>query len=99
MEARAAVALAKYQVRDIFAEDGISDLTLEEVDYDNASGHWLITVGFLRPKQAETGIRNESLATLQSLISRGDRELKVVRIDVGSERVLSIKNRELEPAS
>ncbi len=41
-------AIAKQYVADLFADEGITDLGLEEVEHDDVRGGWLITLGFSR---------------------------------------------------
>jgi hypothetical protein len=49
MEVRDAVHLAKMWVADVLKEEGMTNLGLEEVDFDDDNQRWLITVGFSRP--------------------------------------------------
>ena len=49
MDVKTAISLAKQQISDIFAEEDIKNLGLEEVDYDEAEHAWRITIGFPRP--------------------------------------------------
>ncbi|HTM96525.1 MAG TPA: hypothetical protein VL100_12015, partial [Croceibacterium sp.] len=44
-----AVSLAKSYVEDLFADEGIAEIGLEEVEFDDASRTWRVTVGFARP--------------------------------------------------
>ncbi|HEX3952712.1 MAG TPA: hypothetical protein VHW90_04005, partial [Stellaceae bacterium] len=49
MQIKEAVSLAKQYIREVFSEENIDHLGLEEIEYDDQSGTWLITVGFSRP--------------------------------------------------
>ena len=49
MDAKAAVVPAKQRIADLFAEEGIKNLGLEEIDYDDAQQAWRVTIGFSRP--------------------------------------------------
>jgi hypothetical protein len=49
MNVREAVATAKEYVSELFANEGLSDVGLEEVSLDEQTGHWLVTIGFARP--------------------------------------------------
>ena len=48
MDVKQAVAAAKQHVAELFANEGVAELGLEEVDFDEAREEWLITVGFAR---------------------------------------------------
>jgi hypothetical protein len=84
MDAHTAVELAKNHITDLFGQEGLSNLGLEEVEYDDAREQWLITVGFSR-----------SWDNQGALASTGyiKRTYKVVTIDKDG-KALSVKNRE-----
>lgn len=86
MDVREAVALAKRYVGEVFADEPISDLGLEEVEFDDSSGTWLVTIGFWRQWQNPSGLAG-------SLLPR-KRDYKVVRISDSDKRMISVKNRE-----
>jgi hypothetical protein len=88
MDLKEAIALAKQHIQDVFAEERIGDLGLEEVEFDEASQNWLITVGFSRPW--DTG----RIAGMPSQMFPSKRDFKVVKISDNTQKVLSIKNRE-----
>ncbi len=87
MNVKEAVARAREYVLDLFSEDGISNLALEEIEFDEGSGEWRITLGFSRPWEHPLG---GSLMTHQPR-----RSYKLVRIADQSGAVLSVKNREM----
>lgn len=89
MNVKEAVAQAKAHILDLFAEENLTNVGLEEVEYEDQSGEWIITIGFSRPWDAP---RN-TLAVLAA--GTGPRRAyKVVRISNNSGQVLSVKNRE-----
>ena len=49
MEVKEAVQTAKVYLLDIFEDEDISDLGLEEVMFDEPSSTWKVTLGFSRP--------------------------------------------------
>ena len=65
---------------------------LEEVEFDDESGQWLITIGFSRPwdrpKTQSAALREDPLK----------RSYKVVRIDDADGSVISLKDRILTAA-
>src|SRR5688572_25894281 len=93
MEVKDAVRLAKTHIVDLFGDEGVSNLGLEEVLYDDTEAIWRVTVGFSRPWDRAYG------GITASLVSAGfdpgpRRSYKVVEIRDDSGRVLSVKNRE-----
>ena len=48
MDAKQAVQIAKKHVVEIFSEEPIENVGLEEVEFDAIKGVWAITVGFSR---------------------------------------------------
>ena len=85
MDVREAVALAKKYVTEVFVDEPISDLGLEEVEFDDSSQTWLVTIGFWRQWQNPGGIA--------ALVPR-KRDYKVVRISDTDQKMISVKNRE-----
>lgn len=49
MDAKEATQIAVRYVAELFANEAIGDLGLEEVEYDGNAGEWAVTVGFSRP--------------------------------------------------
>jgi len=88
MNVRQAVAIAKKSLAEIFSEEAISNLGLEEVEFDEPSGAWSVTLGFSRPWDLSKG-------AVAAIVGQGRREYKIVRIDDTTEKLLSIKNREI----
>lgn len=86
LEVKQAVDIAKRYVADLFADEGVVNLGLEEIDYDEDHEVWRITLGFSR-------VRDLSGHELNHVFATSRRDYKVVSID-HSGRVLSVKNRE-----
>jgi hypothetical protein len=93
MDVKEAVVTAKQYVADLFADEGVANLGLEEVEYDSADDIWNITVGFSRPQTV-------SLGALSALVAvgiekpLGPRMYKTVRVNSRNKSVISVKNRE-----
>lgn len=87
MDVKEAVITARGYVADMFADDDVSNLGLEEVERDEPSGVWRVTVGFSRPWDRPSG-----LGTL-TMFPRTQRAFKVVSVN-DNGKVLSVKNRE-----
>lgn len=90
MQVKEAVALARQYINDIFADEQIDGLRLEEVELDDETGIWSVTIGFSRPWDEAAGPFAVKLAGL----APRRRDYKVVRIADRDNRMLSVKNRE-----
>ena len=89
MDVREAVALARKYLQEVFAEEKIVNLGLEEVEYDDAQHRWSITLGFSRPWDD-----NSQGRVAVMLGTPMKREYKVVKIDDRDKKGIAIKNRE-----
>ena len=87
MDAKEAVGTAREYVFDLFQAEQLLNVALEEVDFDDLSNDWKITIGFSR-----TWEQNTSVATMFG-DKRPARAYKVVRINDNSGKVKSIKDR------
>jgi hypothetical protein len=85
MDVKQAVTLAKQYVVDVFDGEPITNLGLEEVEFDDHTGVWSVTIGF---SQSWEG------TAISVLIPRA-RDYKIVRISDSEAKVLSVKNRAL----
>jgi hypothetical protein len=97
MEPKEAVSLAKRFVRELFAEENITEIGLEELDYDPDPQTWMVTVGFRRPWARHP-------ETMNSLFPSGfahltDRWYKQVLVDGNTGYMRSIRDRELKDAA
>jgi hypothetical protein len=94
MDVKEAVGLAKRHVADLFAQEGVTNLGLEEVEYDDARAQWRITLGFSRPWDRP--------APLAAIAGWADgvmkRTYKIVIIDEAG-KVLAVRNRETADAA
>ncbi len=88
MDVKEVVKLAKKYVLDLFAEENITNLGLEEVDFYDNDQEWTVTLGFSRP-WVKPG--NTLPPRGQSNLPR--RSYKIVRIDANGT-VKGVKNRE-----
>ena len=91
MDAKAAVDLAKRYIADLFAQEGVSNLGLEEVEFGDAREQWRVTVGFSRPWDH---------APIAVFTGRApmNRSYKIVIIDKDG-KVLAVRNRETANAA
>ena len=98
MVAREAVQKAKEFIKEMFADEGIVELGLEELDFvDEASGVWEVTFGFRRQWQAPYGPNPGSAdppGLLRPPSPKRERTYKKVRIhDDGT--IISMTHRDV----
>ena len=87
MDVREAVSTAKQNLLELFNSEPISYVGLEEVEFDDETQEWIITISFARlwettPLPIELGGKPPK-----------DRDYKVFRIGDNDGRVKSIKDR------
>ena len=87
MDVKEAVETAKTYVTDLFGSEGVMNVGLEEVEFDDSLESWKVTVGFSRPWDH----KNAMTAALGD--SRPARSYKIVRISDGDGSVMSITAR------
>lgn len=89
MDAKAAVKIAKDFVREMFADESISNLGLEEVEMDEDGTTWKVTIGFSRPwnttRNALTTLTGETPVR---------RVFRVVRVDDHEHKAISMTRRD-----
>ena len=91
MDAKEAVSVAKLFVGELFADEDISDVLLEEIIFDELPEEWRITIGFDRPTP---GARSEH-PVLGVLTPPKGRVYKVVTILDETRQVRSVTDRAL----
>lgn len=91
MNVKEAVKTAMEHVADVYSEEGISHIGLEEVEYDDLNAQWNVTVGFARkwdfPPQA---VIPTILPTRPN-----NRTYKVILIRDSDKKVTAMKIRDL----
>ena len=95
MDVKEAVAVAKGYLTDIYTGESIVNLGLEEVEFDERSDTWCITLGFSRPWDHPMPRRNRTLALALGEPTEPElkRSYKVLRVDDDSGEVKSLKDR------
>lgn len=88
MNAREAIEAAKKIFLEIFGEEEVSEVGLEEVDFDD-NDVWNITIGFRRPWQRtlKANLLGESAPV---------RTYKIVRIRDADGALVNIRHREVK---
>jgi len=90
MDAKEAVKLAKGYVFDLLQEEGVSELGLEEIEFDENEDVWNITVGFSR----QIAMRNNS--PFRASLIDPNRNYRVVKVNNQDGALLSVKLREFQ---
>lgn len=88
MDVKQAVTLAKQHVAELFLQEGIANLGLEEVEYDDSHDVWRVTVGFSRAWD-----QMGAIGVAAGL--RRNRTYKIVSIADKDGTILSVKHREI----
>ncbi len=91
MDVKSAVARAKQEIKALFGDEGISDVGLEEVEFDDSEHIWRVTIGFSRPWDQNKGLLGDFAG------ARKARDYKVVRIEDltdGTNAVRSVRRLE-----
>ena len=88
MNVKQAVAIAKEHIAELFAEEEILNLGLEEVEFDEDEC-WRITIGFSRPWNRNVG---------SVLSGENSRSYKIVVLSDRDGHVLSVKDWNISKA-
>ena len=83
MDVKQAARTAREYLSELYSEEQVTDIGLEEVVFDDVSKEWRITIGFSRPWNRRNALRGLSEA----------RSYKVVCIDDWTRKVTSLKDR------
>lgn len=92
MNVKAAVRKALEYVGEVFEAENISNLGLEEVEFDEANKVWKITVGFSRPWDYAA---KSVMSAMANPLGQPKRSYKVLSIRDDDADVISIKSHEV----
>ena len=89
MNVKEAVRAANKYITELFADEEVQDLGLEEVVFDETANAWKITIGFSRPRE------RRSLAA--NLVGQDwkNRSFKVVEINDHTGEIVGMTHRSL----
>ncbi len=101
-----AIKRAKELVAEYFADDHVSQIGLEEIDFDERDKVWNVTIGFYRPLAPPQSPTGSSIA-ISAIIAAGmrgdmkdhERIYKVVSIRDKNGELISIRNRYIAQAA
>ncbi len=100
MDVKEAVQTAKNYITELFTAETITNVGLEEVEFNDTSNNWEVTIGFSRPWNYEK-FRNPIAEALANPLTERNtnrpavRSYKLVCINDDSGQVLSLKDRVL----
>jgi hypothetical protein len=69
MDVKEAIATAKNYLNEVYADEQVTNLGLEEVEHILAAGNWIITLGFSRPWNTPRTRAQEVLENLGAVSS------------------------------
>lgn len=90
MDVKSAILVAKDYARTVFADEDMKNLGVEEVDYDEISQIWKITLGFSRPWNTPRG----PFTTVLDPKPQTKRTYRVFDVSEETETVKSVRIRE-----
>ena len=97
MTVREAVQVAKLYVAEIYDDEPIRHIGVEEVKLDEQESVWKVTIGFFRPWDEPLGLSEGLESTPYGKpVQWRKRSFKVVEVDDSSGKVRSMTHRSLE---
>lgn len=87
MDVKEAVSVAKSYLADVLSEEDVTNVGLEEIEFDDSDSTWKITLGFSRPWDYQ---RARSWQTERRPPARS---YKILRVADGTGRIESIRDR------
>jgi len=84
-----AVSVAKDFVAEVLADEEPTNIGLEEVEYDEKTGNWLVTLGFSRPWNSLRG----PLSAVGGTPAK--RAYRVITVSDSGRKALAMKRRDL----
>ena len=98
MDVKEAARTAREYITDLFADENVKHIGLEEVEFDHVAEVWNITIGFSRPWELPKDPPKGFTSVLEELkppLSSTQRSYKIVRVRDDDGYVISVTNRAL----
>ena len=89
MEVKEAVKIAIDYIAEVFSDENLSNIGLEEITFDEINDSWNVTVGFSRPWDYQAPGVVAGLQPKQPV-----REFKIITVSNKDGKVIAIKIRE-----
>lgn len=90
-----AIQQAKTYISEVFADEDVSSIRLEEVEYDEVGRAWLVTIGLLRPS-ASIKMKGLAAAVAPTQLKR---DYRTVRISDDGKGIPSVRIRQFDGES
>ena len=97
MEVKQAVSKAKEYIADLLMDEGVANIGLEEVNFDDQSNCWLVTIGFTRQNigKISQGKKPVGLAGIYKDLDAAERSRRTYRVvkvaDASGEATAMVK--------
>lgn len=99
MDVKEAARTAREYITDLFADENVKHVGLEEVEFDDLSKVWHITIGFSRPWELPEDLPSLPFSSLLDELKKPppltQRSYKIVRVRDHDGQVISVMNRVL----
>lgn len=102
MDVKEAARTARAHIADLFADENVQHVGLEEVEFDDVADVWNITIGFSRPWELPKDPPKKPVSMVQVLEELNppppqppQRSYKIVRVRDSDGHVISVTHRAL----
>jgi hypothetical protein len=98
IDVKKAVGISLKYIQELFADEAITDVTLEEVALSEDSKRWFVTVGFTRELETPLGSKTTGpfdFLPVPTSVSTAARVYKIVELDADSGEPIAVRIREL----
>ena len=106
MDVKEAARTARAHIADLFADENVQHVGLEEVEFDDVADVWNITIGFSRPWELSKDSPKKPAASFSDLFPElnhlnppppppPQRSYKIVRVRDSDGHVISVTHRAL----
>ena len=93
MDVKEAIRKAKAYVGEVYSDEPVTNVGLEETVYDDGADQWMITVAFSRPWNRPKSFVQEQLSVISSIPSL-KRSYKVITLRNTDGSIIAMRNRE-----
>lgn len=90
IDAKAAVRAAMEYLMDVYSQEQIADVLLEEIDTSKGGGSWLVTLSFYRPQEPFAA---GTLGHVFGAANVSKRQYKVINVDKNTGTIHAMKMR------
>lgn len=88
-----AVQKAKVYFQELFIDENVQDLALEEIKFDDEQNAWLVTLGFKSHREKVITAPSRTLLGSTDVIKESLREYKTFNLDGENGELLSVNMR------